>query len=105
MADHLVVGASGCLFVSAATEFDDQPGLVRDQLVRDHWDLTDSLAQMYRAGAKDGAFRDDLAPEQFSHDLHSLMLGHFHAHRLLRDPAAEAHTRYTFERLLQSLLV
>ena len=97
-------GAAGCRFVSAATEFDDQPGLVRDQLVRDHWDLVDSLAQVYRSGAKDGAFRDDLAPEQFAHDLHGLMLAHFHAFRLLHDPAAEPHTRYAFERLLQSLL-
>jgi len=97
-------GAAGCLFVSAATEFDDQPGPVRDQLVRDHWDLNDSLAQMYRSGSKDGAFRDDLAPEQFAHDLHGLMLAHFHAFRLLRDPAAEARTRFTFERLMQSLL-
>ena len=98
-------GSAGCLFVSAATEFDDQPGAVRDQLVRDHWDLLDSLAQMYRSGAKDGAFRDDLAPEQFAHDMNGLMLGHFHACRLLEDPAAEARTRFTFERLLQSLLV
>src|SRR4051812_12515550 len=45
-------GAAGCLFVSAATEFDDQPGPVRDQLVRDHWDLVESLAQVYRSGAK-----------------------------------------------------
>ncbi|KQY22056.1 TetR family transcriptional regulator [Cellulomonas sp. Root485] len=97
-------GSSGCLFVSAATEFDDQPGPVRDLVVKDHWDLMDSLAQVYRSGAKDGAFRDDLAPEQFAHDLHGLMLAHFHACRLLHDPAAEAHTRYTFERLLQSLL-
>ena len=97
-------GAAGCLFVSAATEFDDQPGPVRDQLVRDHWDLADALAQVYRSGAKDGAFRDDLAPEQFAHDLHGLMLAHFHAFRLLHDPAAEPHTRYAFERLLQSLL-
>ena len=97
-------GADGCLFVSAATEFDDQPGAVRDQLVRDHWDLAESLAQVYRSGAKDGAFRDDLAPEQFAHDLHGLMLAHFHAFRLLHDPAAEPHTRYAFERLLQSLL-
>ena len=97
-------GAAGCLFVSAATEFDDQPGPVRDQLVRDHWDLGESLAQMYRAGVKDGTFRDDLAPEQFSHDLHGLMLAHFHACRLLHDPAAETYTRHTFERLLQSLL-
>ena len=97
-------GASGCLFVSAAAEFDDQPGPVRDLVVKDHWDLLDSLAQMYRSGAKDGAFRDDQSPEQLSHDLHGLMLAHFHAFRLLHDPAAEAHTRYTFERLLQSLL-
>jgi len=97
-------GAAGCLFVSAATEFDDQPGPVRDQLVRDHWDLADALAQVYRSGAKDGAFRDDLAPEQFAHDLHGLMLAHFHAFRLLRDPAAEPRTRFAFERLLQSLL-
>ena len=98
-------GSAGCLFVSAATEFDDQPGAVRDQLVRDHWDLLDSLAQMYRSGAKDGAFRDDLAPEQLAHDLNGLMLGHFHACRLLHDPAAEARTRFAFERLMQSLLV
>jgi len=97
-------GAAGCLFVSAATEFDDQPGPVRDQLVRDHWDLVESLEQMCRSGSKDGAFRDDVSPEQFSHDLHGLMLAHFHACRLLHDPAAETYTRHTFERLLQSLL-
>jgi AcrR family transcriptional regulator len=96
-------GAAGCLFVSAATEFDDQPGPVRDQLVRDHWDLVESLAQVYRSGAKDGAFRDDLAPEQFAHELHGLMLAHFHAVRLLEDPAAEARTRFTFERLMVSI--
>lgn len=96
-------GAAGCLFVSAATEFDDQPGPVRDQLVKDHWDLVESLAQAYRSGAKDGAFRDDLAPEQFAHELHGLMLAHFHARRLLEDPAAEARTRFTFERLMDSI--
>lgn len=97
-------GSAGCLFVSAATEFDDQPGPVRDQVVRDHWDLVESLAQVYRSGVKEGAFREDLAPEQFAHDLHGLMLAHFHAFRLLHDPAAETRTRFAFERLMQSLL-
>ena len=50
-----------------------------------------------------GAFREDLAPEQFAHDLHGLMLAHFHAFRLLQDPAAETRTRFAFERLMQSL--
>jgi AcrR family transcriptional regulator len=97
-------GAAGCLFVSAATEFDDQPGVVRDQLVRDHWDLVDTLAQMYRAGVKDGQFREDVEPEQFAHDLHGLMLAHFHATRLLRDPAATDRTRRSFEQLLSTIL-
>jgi AcrR family transcriptional regulator len=97
-------GSAGCLFVSASTEFDDQPGVVRDQLVRDHWDLADSLAQMYRSGAKDGQLRDDFAPEQFAHDLHGLMLAHFHACRLLHDPAADERARFAFERLLQSIV-
>ena len=46
---------------------------------------------------------DDLSPEQFAHDLYGVMLGHFHAHRLLRDPAAERRTRDAFERLLAGL--
>ncbi|MGY4643795.1 TetR/AcrR family transcriptional regulator [Cellulomonas sp. URHB0016] len=96
-------GSAGCLFVSAATEFDDQPGPVRDQVVRDHWDLVESLAQVYRSGVKEGAFREDLAPEQFAHDLHGLMLAHFHAFRLLEDAAAETRTRFAFERLMKSL--
>ena len=98
-------GSAGCLFVSASTEFDDQPGVVRDQLVREHWDLADSLAQMYRSGAKDGQLRDDLAPEQFAHDLHGLMLAHFHASRLLHDPTADDRARFAFERLLDSIVV
>ncbi|WP_426593521.1 TetR/AcrR family transcriptional regulator [Cellulomonas sp. McL0617] len=98
-------GSAGCLFVSASTEFDDQPGPVRDQLVQDHWDLADSLAQIYRSGAKDGQLRDDESPEQFSYDLHGLMLAHFHAQRLLRDPAADVRARHAFERLLASITV
>ena len=98
-------GSAGCLFVSASTEFDDQPGAVRDQLVRDHWDLADSLAQMYRSGAKDGQLRDAESPEQFAHDLHGILLAHFHAHRLLHDPTADDRARYAFERLLASIVV
>nr|WP_241770161.1 TetR/AcrR family transcriptional regulator [Cellulosimicrobium sp. MM] len=38
----------GCLFVKAATELAAQEGPVRDQLVRDHQDLYDAVAQVYR---------------------------------------------------------
>ncbi|GAA1033491.1 MULTISPECIES: TetR/AcrR family transcriptional regulator [Amycolatopsis] len=93
-------GGPSCLFVSASAEYDDQPGPIRDQLVRDHLDFTDSVAQMFRTGISEGRFRSDADPDQFAHDLHGVMLGFFHAHRLLAEPAAEARTRRAFENLL-----
>ena len=93
-------GSSACLFVSASAEFDDQPGPIRDQLVRDHLDFSDSIAQMFRTGVSEGQFRQDADPDQFAHDLHGVMLIYFHAFRLLGDPAAETRTRAAFETLI-----
>jgi AcrR family transcriptional regulator len=90
----------GCLFFAAAAELDDQPGPVRDQLVRDQTDLIDSIMQMFRGGIKEGHFRADADAEQFAHDLHSAMLGFSYSYRLMKDPAAEARTRRMFEFLL-----
>lgn len=97
------VSAPGCLFVSAATEFDDQPGPVRDQIVRDHRDLLEAVAQIFRTGISEGHWRPDADPDQFAHEIHSVMLGYFHAERLMRDPAAESRTRRAFERLLDDV--
>ncbi len=91
---------AGCLFVSAATEFDDRPGRVRDQLVRDHLDLLDAIAQVFRTGVSEGQFRSDADPMQFAQDLNGVMLGFLHAHRLLRDPDAQARARRAFALLL-----
>ena len=89
-----------CLFVSASAEFDDRPGPVRDQLVRDHLDCRDAIVQMFRTGIAEGDFRPDADPEQFAHELVGMMLGLFHTHRLLGDPAAVDRTRRAFERVL-----
>ncbi|AVT29572.1 TetR family transcriptional regulator [Plantactinospora sp. BC1] len=94
--------AAGCLFVSASTEFDDQPGAVRDQLVADHKDLADVIAQVFRTGIAEGEFDEAADPERFAHDLHSVMLGAFHARRLLNDPRTETWTRQAFEALLDA---
>lgn len=99
----LVVAArmnAECLFVSASAEFDDRPGPVRDQLVRDHLDCRDSITQMFRTGIAEGDFREDADPEQFAHELVGIMLGLFHAHRLLGDAAAPERARRAFESVL-----
>lgn len=90
----------GCLFVKAATEFDEQTGPVRDALVRDHRDLYDSIAQIFRTGITEGHFREDADPEQFAADLDGVMLAYYHANRLLDDPAAETRARRAVEALL-----
>lgn len=92
-----------CLFVAASSEFDDQPGPVRDQLVRDHRDCADSVMQMFRTGISEGDFREDADPEQFAYDLQSIMLGFFHANRLLGDPMAAERARRSFEAILTAV--
>ncbi|GGS56503.1 MULTISPECIES: TetR/AcrR family transcriptional regulator [Actinokineospora] len=98
-------GGSACLFVSASAEYDDQPGPIRDQLVRDHLDFSDSVAQMFRTGISEGQFRADADPDQFAHDLHGVMLAFFHAYRLLNDDTAETMARRAFDALLAAVRV
>jgi AcrR family transcriptional regulator len=97
--------APGCLFVSASTEFDDQPGAVRDQLVRDHTDLMESIAMMFRTGITEGQFKPDSDADQFAFELDSMMLGFFHAYRLMGDPLAETRVRRAFDRLIRDVRI
>jgi AcrR family transcriptional regulator len=90
----------GCLFVKAAAELDEQEGVVRDRLVRDHRDLYDTIAQVFRTGVAEGHFRADADPDQFAADIDGVMLAFYHWHRLLRDPQAETRARRAFETLI-----
>jgi AcrR family transcriptional regulator len=92
----------GCLFVAASAELDDQPGPVRDRLVRDQRDWLDTIAQVFRTGVAEGHFRPDADPDQFAHDLHGTMLAFHHASRLLGDPDAAARATRAFEALLSA---
>lgn len=88
----------GCLFVAASSELDDQPGPVRDRLVRDQRDWLDTLAEVFRTGIAEGELAGD--PEQFAFDLDGVMLSCHMSGRLLGDEAAEARARRAFESLL-----
>jgi AcrR family transcriptional regulator len=90
----------GCPFVAAATEFDDQPGAVRDRLVRDQRDLFDMIATVFRTGITEGHFREDADPDQFAQDFYGVILARHHTIRLLGDQRAEARARSAFEALL-----
>jgi AcrR family transcriptional regulator len=92
----------GCVFTSAAAEYDDRPGPVRDRLVQLQRDWLETLATAARTAIAEGHFRPDIDPEQFAHDLHGVMLAHHHADRLLADGRATARARTAFEALIRA---
>lgn len=95
--------SGGCLFVQAAVELDDRPGLVRDRLVGFQRQWLDVIATSVQKGIDAGAFRDDADPEQFAQDVYGVMLAYHHAARLLRDSRAEARARRAFDTLLAAV--
>lgn len=90
----------GCIFVAAAAELDDQPGPLRDALVKNERDWQEFLAGVARTAVTEGDFRDDLDVEQFAFEVHGMMLAHHHAARLLHDQRAGDRARRALESLL-----
>lgn len=83
----------GCVFVKSSTELDAQPGPVRDRLRDQHLELARSIARIVAGGVREGHFRADVDTERFAADLHAVMLGFYHQHRLLEDPRAQDRAR------------
>lgn len=90
----------GCIFLTGAIEYDDQPGPMRDAIAREQRDWLDVIATVTRAAVDEGDFRDDLDPRQFAYELLSLTLGYQHLARLLDDDHARERARDGFEALL-----
>jgi AcrR family transcriptional regulator len=100
--EKIWAGKGGCVFNASAPEFDDQPGPVRDRLVRAQRDWRETLLRVARGAVQTGEFRADLDCEQFAYELKAINLGYIHSSRLMRDPKAEAHARAAFERLVDT---
>lgn len=92
----------GCVFMHAAAELDDRPGPARDALVQWQRQWLEVLAKAARLGVEAGHFRAELDPEMFAFQQLGLVLGYYHARRLLDDPQAEDHVRRAFDALLAS---
>ena len=90
----------GCLFIAAAIELDDKPGIVRDHLVQRQRDWLDALALAARIAVAEGHFRGDVDPDQFAFEAYGVMLVYHHMSRLFADPRAEDRARRAFEAIL-----
>lgn len=90
----------GCLFIGAAAEFDDCPGVIRDFIANNQqqwWDFINGAAKL---AVDEGHFRTGLDTKQFAYELLSLFLGYHQLFRLLKDPKANRRLRAAFEALL-----
>jgi len=92
----------GCVMIASATEFDDRPGAVRDEVVRMMRNLLESLARAARIAVEEGHFRADADPRQFAFEFEALLHGYHLLHRLLKDPAAGERSDLAHRRLLEA---
>nr|MEE4269996.1 TetR/AcrR family transcriptional regulator [Candidatus Krumholzibacteria bacterium] len=90
----------GCPFIAAASEFDDQPGPVRDALARHIGNMLAMVARAARFSMDEGHFRPDLDPEQYAFEYWGIILGHHNYFRLLQRDDAELRTRQAFQGLI-----
>lgn len=95
--------SGGCLFIGAASELDDQPGPLRDSLVRNEQDWLDVIANVAATAVAEGDFAADTDVEQFAYDVHGVTLAYHHHSRLMRDPRAAERAESAFESLLESV--
>jgi AcrR family transcriptional regulator len=93
----------GCVFVAAASELDDQPGPLRENLSRTQRDWTGTLTRAVELGVEAGHFRSNTDCGQVAFELYSTLLGLHLYHRLLRRPDALDLCGHAVDRIFDSI--
>lgn len=94
----------GCLYVSGATEFDDQPGPVRDELVLAITSWQQELNKALSQAITVGDLREGTDLEQVTFEMYGIMLSLHHSARLLRRQDSRARARIAFHSLLSAFV-
>ncbi|MFN7642437.1 MAG: TetR/AcrR family transcriptional regulator, partial [Burkholderiales bacterium] len=100
-----VEAASACIWISGATEYDDRPGPVRDELVGMVKSWQRELVRAIRQAMETGELRADTDPGELVFDLYGVILVLHHDARLIESADAPARARRAFERLMTSYAV
>jgi len=90
----------GCLLLTAAVEYDDRPGPVRDLLVAGQRELRGAVAKLVRRAIEEGHLPPDTDAWQMTFELLGTVLAAHHDYRLLRDPRAFERARVAFSRVI-----
>lgn len=93
-----------CLLLSAASEYDDRPGPLRDRLVQHERRWREAIARAVALSIGTGELAADTDPDQMAFELYSLALGVHHDAGLFGFELAAGRGRRALERLFRSYL-
>jgi AcrR family transcriptional regulator len=93
-----------CLLLSAASEYDDRPGPLRDRLVQHERRWREEIARAVALSIGTGELAADTDPDQMAFELYSLALGVHHDAGLFGFELAAGRGRRALERLFRSYL-
>lgn len=97
-----IEAAQGCILIAGATEYDDRPGVLRDELVAMVRSWQRELTRAIRQSIETGELRDDVDAADLVFGLYGIILVLHHDARLLDNPDALGRARRAFARLIDA---
>ena len=97
-----VEAASGCLWIAGATEYDDRPGAVREELVSTVRSWQRELSRAIGKAVETGELVPELDVDELVFQMYGVVLVLHHDGRLLNSPDALPRARRSLERLIES---
>jgi AcrR family transcriptional regulator len=100
--DRTVIEAAlGCIWISGASEYDDRPGAVREELVSMVKGWQFEISRAIRQAIEQGHLRPDTDIDDLVFGIYGVILVLHHDSRLMRSSEALPRARRAIERLLQ----
>lgn len=93
--------ASGCIYISGAVEYDDRPGLIREELAGMVRAWQEALLRCVEQTIAIGDFKADTDPHQVVFEMYGLILALHHDARFLRMPGSVNRAQTGFDRLIE----
>jgi AcrR family transcriptional regulator len=90
---------SGCVLLSAASEYDGRGGELHDGVVRQQAEWRNELQKSIELAVTEGHLRDDTDPAQLAFEIYALMLGLHHDAGLFGFEQAHVRTNAAIDRL------
>ena len=95
----------GCPMVSAAIEYDDRPGAIRDRVILYQTRLRKELARAIGMAIESGELHADTDPEQLAFEIFGIELAMHHDSRLFGSDEAIVRSERALDRLISSYRV